>query len=77
MVEQYFGYQVPSLGTHKSRYRTKQQKPPRRIKFLQERLDHSWDVHAIGQAFGLVCNPGVQRRSLTNAVVFTERRRSE
>ena len=34
---------------------TKQQESPRRIKFLQERRDHSWNVHAIGQAFALVC----------------------
>jgi hypothetical protein len=33
----------------------KQQKPPRQIKFLQERLDHSSNVHAIGQAFALAC----------------------
>ena len=32
-----------------------QQKPPRRIKFLQERPDRWWDVHAIGQAFTFVC----------------------
>ena len=55
LAEQYFGYQVPSLGAHKSRYPTKQQKPPRRIKFLQERLDHSGDVHDVGQAFALMC----------------------
>jgi hypothetical protein len=34
---------------------TKKQERPRVIKFLQERLDRSWDVHAIGQAFALVC----------------------
>jgi hypothetical protein len=34
---------------------TKQQKPPHRIKFLQERLDHSWDVHAIGSDVGVMC----------------------
>ena len=34
---------------------TKQQEHPRRIKFLQETLDHSRDVHATGQAFALVC----------------------
>jgi hypothetical protein len=44
----------PSLGAHKSRYPTKQQRPPSRIKFLQERLDHSWDLHTTGQAFALV-----------------------
>jgi hypothetical protein len=33
----------------------KQQESPHSIKFLQERLDHSWNVHAIGQAFALVC----------------------
>ena len=44
----------PSLGAHES-LPTKQQRPPSLIKFLQERLDHSWDVHAIGQAFALTC----------------------
>ena len=34
---------------------TKQQEHPRRIKFLQETLDHSRNVHATGQAFALVC----------------------
>jgi len=34
---------------------TKQQKPPRLIKFLQDRLDHSRDVHGVWQAFALAC----------------------
>ena len=34
---------------------TKQQKRPRRIKFLQERPDHSWDVHAIRSDVGVIC----------------------
>ena len=38
---------------------TKQQESPRGIKFLQERLDHSWDVHDIGQ----VLRPCAQPRS--------------
>jgi hypothetical protein len=33
----------------------KQQKRPRLIKFLQERPDHSWEVHPIEQGFALVC----------------------
>ena len=33
---------------------TKQQKSPRRIKFLQERLDRSWDVHTSKKAFAFV-----------------------
>ena len=45
---------LKSVGAHKSRYPTKQQGPPSWIKFLQERLDHSWDVHTTGQAFALV-----------------------
>ena len=57
---------------------TKQQKAPRPIKFLQEGQDHAWDVHAIGQTFALVCaTRGARRGSVTNDVVFTERRRSE
>jgi hypothetical protein len=28
---------------------SKQQNPPRRIKSLQERLDHSWEVHPAGE----------------------------
>ena len=34
---------------------TKQQESPRRIKFLQERLDHPWDVHAIRSNVGVIC----------------------
>jgi hypothetical protein len=34
---------------------TKQQESPREVKFLQERLDHSWNVHAIGSDVGVIC----------------------
>jgi hypothetical protein len=34
---------------------TKQQESPRLIKFLQESLDHSWDVHAIRSDVGVIC----------------------
>jgi len=33
---------------------TKQQTPPRRVKFLQETLHRSWDVHAIRSDEGVV-----------------------
>lgn len=55
----------------------KQQKPPRRIKFLLERLDHPWDIHDTAQGLGSYAQSGSGRRSLTNDVEFTERRRSE
>jgi hypothetical protein len=55
---------------HKSRYpQTKQQKPPRRIKFLQERFDHSWDVHAVGQAVALMCATRADARSGLRAIL--------
>ena len=46
---------APSLGTRKWRYPQNSKTLPRRIKFLQERVDRSWDVHAIGQALALMC----------------------
>jgi hypothetical protein len=61
---------APSPGAHKSRYpQTKQQKPPRRIKFLQERFDHSWDVHAVGQAVALMCATRADARSGLRAIL--------
>jgi len=37
---------------------TKQQESACDIKFLQERLDHSWDVHAIGRPSRSCAQPG-------------------
>jgi len=37
---------------------TKQQESPRRIKFLQERLDHSWDIHSVDMPSRSCAQPG-------------------
>ena len=44
------------------KFHLKEQGPPGRIKSLQEGLDRSWDAHAIGQAFAVLCfAPNMQR----------------
>jgi len=45
---------LKGVRARKSALPTKKQERPRLIKFLQERLGHSWNVHAVGQTFALL-----------------------
>ena len=38
-------------GRNRPKFHIKKQRPPGRIKSLQEGLDHSWDAQAVGQTF--------------------------